>query len=39
MKDQWKGFKPGAWTEEISIEEFIPVSYTHLMGEEVRCNR
>ena len=34
MKEQWKGFKPGAWTEEISIEEFMQLNYHPYEGDE-----
>lgn len=34
MKEQWKGFKPGKWMDEISIEEFMQLNYHPYEGDD-----
>ena len=34
MKDEWKGFKDGAWTHEISVSDFIKSNYKKYDGDE-----
>lgn len=34
MKEQWKGFKEGSWTESINVDEFIALNYTPYDGDE-----
>ncbi|MBQ8430880.1 MAG: formate acetyltransferase, partial [Clostridia bacterium] len=32
--EQWKNFKPGAWTEEINVRDFIQQNYTEYTGDD-----
>ena len=32
--EQWKNFKPGAWTEEINVSDFIQQNYTEYTGDD-----
>ena len=34
MKEEWKGFKAGKWTEEINVRDFIQLNYTKYDGDE-----
>ena len=34
MLQQWKGFVPGQWTEEINLRDFIQQNYTPYEGDE-----
>lgn len=34
MKEQWQGFRKGAWTTDIQVEEFINLNYTPYEGDE-----
>ena len=34
MKDEWKGFKDGAWTREINVSDFIKSNYKKYDGDE-----
>ena len=34
MKDEWKGFKDGAWTHEINVSDFIKSNYKKYDGDE-----
>jgi len=31
--EQWNGFTPGAWTDEIDVRDFIQHNYTPYTGE------
>ncbi|MCL2110580.1 formate C-acetyltransferase [Microgenomates group bacterium] len=34
MKEQWRGFQEGSWTENINVAEFIKQNYTPYTGDE-----
>ena len=34
MKEEWKGFKEGAWTKEINVSDFIKTNYKGYDGDE-----
>ncbi|HEY9848828.1 MAG TPA: formate C-acetyltransferase [Leptolyngbyaceae cyanobacterium] len=34
MLEQWKGFVPGKWTQEINVRDFIQKNYTPYAGDE-----
>ena len=34
MKEEWKNFKEGSWTEEINVSDFIKKNYTPYNGDE-----
>lgn len=34
MLEQWKGFVPGKWTQEINVRDFIQKNYTPYQGDE-----
>ncbi len=34
MKEEWKGFKDGAWTKEINVSDFIKSNYKKYEGDE-----
>ena len=34
MKEEWKGFKDGAWTKEINVSDFIKKNYKKYEGDE-----
>ena len=34
MKNEWKNFKNGKWTEEINVEDFIKCNYNEYTGNE-----
>ena len=34
MKEQWNGFKKGAWTNEINVSDFIKKNYVSYDGDE-----
>lgn len=35
MFEQWQGFKPGQWTKEVDVRDFIQKNYTSYAGDEV----
>ena len=34
MREEWKGFKDGAWTKEINVSDFIKTNYKEYDGDE-----
>ncbi len=34
MREEWKGFKEGAWTKEINVSDFIKTNYKGYNGDE-----
>ena len=34
MREEWKGFKEGAWTKEINVSDFIKTNYNGYDGDE-----
>ena len=34
MREEWKGFKEGAWTKEINVSDFIKTNYNGYNGDE-----
>ena len=34
MREEWKGFKEGAWTKEINVSDFIKTNYKEYVGDE-----
>ena len=34
MREEWKGFKDGAWTKEINVSDFIKTNYKEYVGDE-----
>lgn len=34
MFEQWQGFKPGQWTKEVDVRDFIQKNYTSYVGDE-----
>ena len=34
MREEWKGFKEGAWTKEINVSDFIKTNYKGYDGDE-----
>ena len=34
MIEQWEGFKPGKWCDEISVRSFIQSNYTEYLGDD-----
>ena len=34
MREEWKGFKDGAWTKEINVSDFIKTNYNGYNGDE-----
>ena len=34
MREEWKGFKEGAWTKEINVSDFIKTNYEEYVGDE-----
>ena len=34
MKNQWNGFKPGNWQEEIDVRSFIQENFTQYDGDD-----
>ena len=34
MIEQWNGFKPGKWCDEINVRDFILNNYTEYHGDE-----
>ncbi len=34
MIKQWEGFKPGVWTDDINVDDFIRLNYTQYEGDE-----
>ena len=34
MREEWKGFKDGAWTKEINVSDFIKTNYEEYVGDE-----
>ena len=34
MKEEWRGFRKGHWTEDINVRDFIQANYTQYEGDE-----
>lgn len=34
MREEWNGFKPGKWCDEISVRNFIQTNYTEYKGDD-----
>lgn len=34
MREEWNGFKPGKWNEQIDVADFISINYEEYKGDE-----